>query len=93
MSTLLKRRFVDQIKVLFGWEPSKPTKAEDISPAAQKIHFYKKGNRDLIAEKLHARAHAEIIARFGRFPHRNAALGRPSTADELQFLAQPGSSF
>ena len=58
MSDLLKRRFVDQIKVLFGWEPSKPTKAEDISPAAQKIHFYKKGNRDLIAEKLHARAHA-----------------------------------
>ena len=55
MSTLLKRRFVDQIKVMFGWEPSKPT---EISPAAQKIHFYKKGNRDLIAEKLHARAHA-----------------------------------
>ncbi|MGB7503464.1 MAG: NapH/MauN family ferredoxin-type protein, partial [Azonexus sp.] len=59
MSDLLKRRFVDQIKVMFGWEPRKPTKAEDISPAAQKIHFYKKGNRDLIAEKLHARAHAE----------------------------------
>lgn len=41
----------------------------------------------------YAHRHREVIARFGRFPHRNAALGRPSTADELQFLAQPGSSF
>lgn len=37
--------------------------------------------------------HRDIIARFGRFPHRNAALGRPSTAEELEFLAQPGSGF
>lgn len=37
--------------------------------------------------------HYEVIARFGRYPHRNAALGRPSTAAELAFLAQPGSSF
>ena len=38
-------------------------------------------------------AHRDIIARFGRYPHRNAVLGRASTADELAFLAQPGSSF
>jgi uncharacterized protein (DUF924 family) len=37
--------------------------------------------------------HRDVIARFGRFPHRNATLGRPSTADELAFLATPGSSF
>jgi len=37
--------------------------------------------------------HLEIIARFGRFPHRNAALGRVSTPEELEFLTQPGSSF
>lgn len=37
--------------------------------------------------------HAEIIERFGRYPHRNLALGRVSTAQELLFLAQPGSSF
>jgi len=41
----------------------------------------------------YALAHREIIRRFGRFPHRNAALGRPSTAEELEFLKQPGSSF
>ncbi len=37
--------------------------------------------------------HHEIVARFGRFPHRNATLGRPSTAEELSFLEQPNSSF
>jgi uncharacterized protein (DUF924 family) len=35
-----------------------------------------------------ARAHRDIIARFGRFPHRNAVLGRPSTPEEARFLAE-----
>lgn len=37
--------------------------------------------------------HHDVIARFGRFPHRNAALGRPSTPEETTYLAQPGSGF
>ena len=37
--------------------------------------------------------HKTIIDRFGRYPHRNAVLGRASTPEELAFLAQPGSSF
>lgn len=37
--------------------------------------------------------HRDIIARFGRFPHRNAVLGRKSTRDEEAFLEQPGSRF
>lgn len=37
--------------------------------------------------------HRAIIERFGRYPHRNALLGRSSTSAELEFLAQPGSSF
>lgn len=37
--------------------------------------------------------HRDVVARFGRFPHRNALLGRPSTVDELEFLKQPGSRF
>lgn len=36
-----------------------------------------------------ARHHRDIVARFGRFPHRNAVLGRESTADELAWLASP----
>jgi uncharacterized protein (DUF924 family) len=41
----------------------------------------------------YALAHRDIIRRFGRFPHRNAALGRASTPEEVEFLKQPGSSF
>jgi uncharacterized protein (DUF924 family) len=41
----------------------------------------------------YAERHREVIARFGRFPHRNAILGRKSTAEELEFLAEPGSTF
>ena len=37
--------------------------------------------------------HKAIIDRFGRYPHRNAVLGRQSTEDELTFLAEPGSGF
>jgi uncharacterized protein (DUF924 family) len=41
----------------------------------------------------YAERHAEIIARFGRFPHRNKALGRQSTPEEIAFLKEPMSSF
>ncbi len=39
---------------------------------------------------LHARAHTEIIRRFGRFPYRNAAFGRDTTPEEADFLANGG---
>ncbi len=41
----------------------------------------------------YAHRHRGVIARFGRFPHRNPILGRASTPDELAYLAQPGSGF
>ncbi len=41
----------------------------------------------------YAHRHHEVIVRFGRFPHRNAALGRPSTPEETTYLAQPDSGF
>lgn len=40
-----------------------------------------------------AQRHREVIRRFGRFPHRNAILGRASTPEEQAFLLQPGSGF
>lgn len=40
-----------------------------------------------------AKKHKAVIDRFGRFPHRNAALGRISTPDELEYLKSPGSGF
>jgi uncharacterized protein (DUF924 family) len=40
-----------------------------------------------------AKRHAEVIRRFGRFPHRNALLRRPSTPEETEYLRLPGSGF
>jgi len=41
----------------------------------------------------YAYRHRDLIRRFGRFPHRNAVLGRESAAEELRYLAQPGGGF
>lgn len=55
---------------------------------------------DLVRERIgdddfidYAERHLKIIERFGRFPHRNAILGRESTPEEVAFLKQPGSGF
>jgi uncharacterized protein (DUF924 family) len=50
------------------------------------------GNGDVEGLRA-AERHCDVIRRFGRFPHRNAILGRSSTAEELAFLKEPGSSF
>ncbi|MBC8056757.1 MAG: DUF924 family protein [Rhizobiales bacterium] len=48
----------------------------------------------VMAEMLkYAHAHRDVVQRFGRFPHRNAILGRQSTAEEIAFLREPGSRF
>jgi uncharacterized protein (DUF924 family) len=60
------------------------TLAEE-APEAQRPRF--------VDYVLFAVKHQKIIRRFGRFPHRNALLGRTSTAEEAAFLEQPGSSF
>jgi uncharacterized protein (DUF924 family) len=52
--------------------------------------FTQPGMEDTMRFELH---HKEIIDRFGRYPHRNAILGRKSSAEELAFLSGPGSSF
>lgn len=63
---------------------------------SKKIHeqalllFKQLGNRVNLEFEI---KHKVIIDRFGRYPHRNDILGRQSTAEELQFLTQPNSSF
>lgn len=52
--------------------------------------FKKNGKEDNLDYEMR---HKAIIDRFGRYPHRNVVLGRESTAVELEFLQQPGSSF
>lgn len=70
--------------------------AEDLSAQRQSIALYTQLGRDepALAGLLEwAQKHEVIVARFGRFPHRNAALGRDSTAEEAAFLQTPGSGF
>jgi uncharacterized protein (DUF924 family) len=52
------------------------------------------GAREALSGNLDfMRRHFAIVDRFGRFPHRNAVLGRESSPEEIAFLEQPGSSF
>lgn len=52
------------------------------------------GNGEEFASYLdYAERHREVIRRFGRFPHRNAILGRASTPEEIEYLARPGAGF
>ena len=51
------------------------------------------GERTFALFTDYARRHRDVIARFGRFPHRNAALGRDTTPDEAAFLAEHGPGF
>jgi uncharacterized protein (DUF924 family) len=65
--------------------------AEDAEDQARSVELF-----TALGNKLNldfAVRHKEIIDRFGRFPHRNAVLGRASTEDESAFLKEPGSSF
>jgi uncharacterized protein (DUF924 family) len=52
--------------------------------------FEQLGNEDTLRFE---QRHQAIIERFGRYPHRNAILGRESTPEELVFLGEPGSGF
>jgi uncharacterized protein (DUF924 family) len=69
--------------------------SEDLGDQERSVALFEAlAGRDANSSGLdYARRHRDIIARFGRFPHRNAALGRPSTPEEVAFLAEPGSSF
>ena len=51
------------------------------------------GERTFALFTDYARRHRDVIARFGRFPHRNEMLGRESTPEEAAFLAEHGPGF
>lgn len=70
--------------------------AEDLAHQRTAVQLFEQLGRDepaLAGLAEWARRHYDIVARFGRFPHRNAALGRVSNAEEAEFLKQPGSAF
>ena len=64
--------------------------AEDAAAQARSVALFATLGEDYLRW---AEAHKVIIDRFGRFPHRNAILGRASTPEEIEFLRGPGSSF
>ncbi|RDS79089.1 DUF924 domain-containing protein [Dyella monticola] len=75
--------------------------AENISLQQRCVAAYEALCADVPSEERHrytgfldyARRHEAVIARFGRFPHRNAVLGRICTPEEQAYLAEPGSRF
>jgi uncharacterized protein (DUF924 family) len=67
---------------------------EAVSRYIELVAQQPEAERALFTDYLnYAEKHQQVIARFGRFPHRNAVLGRESTAEELEFLSGPGSRF
>ncbi len=65
--------------------------SEDLAAHAEALPLFSQPGLEHNLQLLHR--HTEILRRFGRYPHRNAVLGRASTTAELAFLQQPGSSF
>ncbi|MEO7853037.1 MAG: DUF924 family protein [Rubrivivax sp.] len=70
--------------------------SEDIADQHESMRLFAQLGNDepaLSGLSTWAQGHLDIVARFGRFPHRNALLGRDSTPEEIKFLEQPGSGF
>ena len=103
-ATDTEARSVARYILEFGFDRSYPTDdhrvlcylpfehSEDIEDQRLAFQLLSQGTADDRAIE-YARRHLEIIARFGRFPHRNAVLGQSSTSAEFEFLKAPGSSF
>ena len=94
MVTLGQDRELSPIRRTFAYLPFEH--AEDRLAQDESVRLYTALAAEApgLEETLdYAVRHRDIVARFGRFPHRNAILGRASTPEEAAFLLQPGSSF
>ncbi|MBI1891015.1 MAG: DUF924 domain-containing protein [Burkholderiales bacterium] len=78
-----------QVEQQFLYMPFMHSESRKIHALAVEL-FRKNGNPSSLDYEMR---HKAIIDRFGRYPHRNAILGRESTMDEIEFLKQPGSGF
>jgi uncharacterized protein (DUF924 family) len=68
--------------------------AETIADQNESVRLYETLRDDLGDKTIdYADRHRDVILRFGRFPHRNAVLGRSNTPEEEEYLAQPGAGF
>jgi uncharacterized protein (DUF924 family) len=80
-------RAVEEQKRVYFYMPFMHSESEKVHDAAYEL-FANMGDTLKYEDK-----HRGIIKRFGRYPHRNAILGRVSTPEELEFLKTPGSAF
>jgi uncharacterized protein (DUF924 family) len=84
-----------QLSALERWFAYMPFEhSEAIADQRESLRLFGGLAREGLTEPLvWAQKHYDVIARFGRYPHRNELLGRTSTAEELEFLRQSGSRF
>lgn len=81
------------VERMFAYLPFQHSESLADQERAYELYRELKAFPETADTERYAIAHRDIIRRFGRFPHRNAALGRASTPEEIEFLKQPGSSF
>jgi uncharacterized protein (DUF924 family) len=87
---------IERVFLYLPLEHAESNAMQDLSVSLYEklAHDAPAGERAMLDDFLdYARQHRDVVARFGRFPHRNVILGRATTADELEFLKQPGSRF
>lgn len=94
--SLVARRFDDcllPVQRVFAYLPFEH--AEDLGAQRESLRLYERLAADptCVSTLGYAMRHYAIVERFGRFPHRNAILGRASTPEEIEFLTGAGSSF
>lgn len=78
---------------VFAYLPFEHAESADTQRESLRLLGEFAGEPDVADFYDYAVRHARVIERFGRYPHRNAQLGRVSTDEELAFLREPGSSF
>jgi uncharacterized protein (DUF924 family) len=78
---------------VFTYLPFEHAESMDVQRESLRLFGELKAEPDCEGYYDYAVRHADVIERFGRFPHRNAQLGRASSEAELAFLREPGSSF
>lgn len=78
---------------VFAYLPFEHSESMDMQRESLRLFGELKAEPDCEGYYDYAVRHADVIERFGRFPHRNAQLGRASSEAELAFLREPGSSF
>ena len=80
-----------QIKRRFIYLPFEHS--ENLEDQQRSVEFFESMKEEDPLGYDYAIRHFKVIEKFGRFPHRNAVLGRENSADETEYLAKPGAGF